>query len=32
MTEARPMLRVEEARLAFGGVRAVDGVSLSVAR
>lgn len=32
MTEARPMLRVEDARLAFGGVRAVDGVSLSVAR
>jgi len=32
MTEARPMLHVEEARLSFGGVRAVDGVSLSVAR
>jgi branched-chain amino acid transport system ATP-binding protein len=32
MTTARPMIRVEEARLSFGGVRAVDGVSLSVAR
>ncbi|MGA1316430.1 MAG: ABC transporter ATP-binding protein [Rubrivivax sp.] len=32
MVEARPMLRVEEALLSFGGVRAVDGVSLSVAR
>ncbi|MDW8397298.1 MAG: ABC transporter ATP-binding protein [Acetobacteraceae bacterium] len=32
MSGARPIIRVEEARLSFGGVRAVDGVSLSVAR